>query len=259
MLSELSAARERESADQLELARASRLTTMGAMTASIAHEINQPLAAIAANANAGLRWLARSSPDLEEVHAALKRINTDAHRAGEIIQSVRSIFKKAPQQGALVDVNALIQEVLALVHGDLMSHQVAVKTDLDRDLLPVRADRVQLQQVALNLITNAVEAMSTVDGQPRLLTVSTRPHERDGVLIRVQDSGPGIDPGGLERIFDAFFSTKSSGMGMGLFICRSIVEAHGGHLWATPAEQGGAVFNLVLPVGQPVADEVVAS
>ncbi len=258
MLSELSAARERESADQLELARASRLTTMGAMTASIAHEINQPLAAIAANANAGLRWLARSSPDIEEVHAALKRINTDAHRAGEIIQSVRSIFKKAPQQGALVDVNTLIQEVLALVHGDLMSHQVAVKTDLDRDLLPVRADRVQLQQVALNLITNAIEAMGTVDGQPRLLTVSTRPHERDGVLIRVQDSGPGIDPGGLERIFDAFFSTKSSGMGMGLFICRSIVEAHGGHLWATSAEPGGAAFNLVLPVGQPAADEVVA-
>jgi two-component system NtrC family sensor kinase len=257
MLSELSAARERESADQLELARASRLTTMGAMTASIAHEINQPLAAIAANANAGLRWLARSSPDIEEVHAALKRINTDAHRAGEIIQSVRSIFKKAPQQGAPVDVNTLIQEVLALVHGDLMSHQVAVKTDLDRDLLPVRADRVQLQQVALNLITNAIEAMSTVDGQPRRLTVSTRPHERDGVLIRVQDSGPGIDPGGLERIFDAFFSTKSSGMGMGLFICRSIVEAHGGHLWAS-AEPGGAAFNLVLPVGQPAADEVVA-
>jgi two-component system, NtrC family, sensor kinase len=257
MLSELSASRERESADQLELARASRLTTMGAMTASIAHEINQPLAAIAANANAGLRWLARSSPDIEEVHAALKRINTDAHRAGEIIQSVRSIFKKAPQQGALVDVNTLIQEVLALVHGDLMSHQVAVKTDLDRDLLPVRADRVQLQQVALNLITNAIEAMSTVEGQPRLLTVSTRPHERDGVLIRVQDSGPGIDPGGLERIFDAFFSTKSSGMGMGLFICRSIVEAHGGHLWAS-AEPGGAAFNLVLPVGQPAADEVVA-
>jgi C4-dicarboxylate-specific signal transduction histidine kinase len=259
MLAELSAARERESADQLELARASRLTTMGAMTASIAHEINQPLAAIAANANAGLRWLARSSPDLEEVHAALKRINTDAHRAGEIIQSVRSIFKKAPQQGTLVDVNTLIQEVLALVHGDLMSHQVAAKTDLDRDVLPVQADRVQLQQVVLNLITNAIEAMNSVEGRPRLLTVSTRPHERDDVLIRVQDSGPGIDPGGLERIFDAFFSTKSSGMGMGLFICRSIAEAHGGHLWATSAEPGGAVFNLVLPVGQPAAGEVVPS
>jgi signal transduction histidine kinase len=258
MLSELSEARERESADQLELARASRLTTMGAMTASIAHEINQPLAAIAANANAGLRWLARASPDIEEVHAALKRINTDAHRAGEIIQSVRSIFKKAPQQGALVDVNAMIQEVLALVHGDLIGHQVAVKTDLDRDLAPVRADRVQLQQVVLNLITNAVEAMSTVEARPRLLTVATRPHEDEGVLIRVHDSGPGIEPGGRERIFDAFFSTKSSGMGMGLFICRSIVEAHGGHLWATSGETGGAVFNLVLPVGQPAEDEVVA-
>jgi two-component system NtrC family sensor kinase len=259
MLSELSAAREREGADQLELARVSRLTTMGAMTASIAHEINQPLAAIAANANAGLRWLARPSPDIEEVHATLKRINTDAHRAGEIIQSVRSIFKRAPQQGAPVDVSTMIQEVLALVHGDLISHQVAVKTDLDRDLSPVRADRVQLQQVILNLITNAAEAMSAVEGRPRLLNVATRPHERDGVLIRVQDSGPGIDPGGKERIFDAFFSTKTSGMGMGLFICRSIVEAHGGHLWATSADTGGAVFNLVLPVGQPAADEVVPS
>ena len=258
MLSELSAARERESADQLELARASRLTTMGAMTASIAHEINQPLAAIAANANAGLRWLARASPDLEEVHAALKRINTDAHRAGEIIQSVRSIFKKAPQQGAAVDVNGMIQEVLALVHGDLIGHHIAVKTDLDPDLRRVRADRVQLQQVMLNLITNAVEAMSAVEGRRRFLNVATRPHERDAVLIRVQDSGPGIDPGGKERIFDAFFSTKTSGMGMGLFICRSIVEAHGGNLWATSAETGGAVFNLVLPVGEPATDEVVS-
>jgi len=149
--------------------------------------------------------------------------------------------------------------VLALVHGDLIGHQIAVKTDLDRDLAPVRADRVQLQQVILNLITNAVEAMSLVDVRQRFLTVSTRPQERDGVMIRVQDSGPGIDPGGKERIFDAFFSTKSSGMGMGLFICRSIVEAHGGHLWATTAETGGAVFNLVLPVGQPAADEVVPS
>jgi signal transduction histidine kinase len=123
----------------------------------------------------------------------------------------------------------------------------------------VRADRVQLQQVILNLITNAVEAMSAVEGRPRLLVVTTRRQEDDGVLIRVQDSGPGIEPGGRERIFDAFFSTKSSGMGMGLFICRSIVEGHGGHLWATAAETGGAVFNLVLPVGQPAADEVVAS
>src|SRR5271169_2690678 len=147
MLSELSAARERESSDQFELARVSRLTTMGAMTASIAHEINQPLAAIAANANAGLRWLSRSTPDLEEAHAALKRINNDAHRASEVIQSIRSVFKKAPQQGALVDVNGVIVEVLALVHSELLSHQVSAKSDLLQDLPPVRADRVQLQQV----------------------------------------------------------------------------------------------------------------
>jgi len=228
---------------------------MGAMTASIAHEINQPLAAIAANANAGLRWLSRTTPDLEEVHAALKRINNDAHRASEVIQSIRSVFKKAPQQGALVDVNGVIVEVLALVHSELLSHQVSAKSDLLQDLPPVRADRVQLQQVVLNLITNAIEAMSSVEGRARLLTVTSQREEPNSALIKVQDTGPGIDHDGKDRIFDAFFSTKSSGMGMGLFICRSIVEAHGGHLWATAAEPYGTIFHLVLPIGQPAAGD----
>jgi two-component system, NtrC family, sensor kinase len=250
MLSELSAARERESSDQFELARVSRLTTMGAMTASIAHEINQPLAAIAANANAGLRWLSRPAPDIEEVHAALKRINNDAHRASEVIQSVRSIFKKAPQQGASVDVNDVVLEVLALVHGELMNYHVAAKPDLDPYLPRVRADRVQLQQVILNLVMNAVEAMGSIQDRARLLNVASRRHEPNGVLITVQDTGPGIDPDAKDRIFDAFFSTKSSGMGMGLFICRSIVEAHGGRLWATPARLHGTIFHLVLPIGE---------
>ena len=174
MLSELSAARERESSDQFELARVSRLTTMGAMTASIAHEINQPLAAIAANANAGLRWLSRTTPDLEEVHAALKRINNDAHRASEVIQSIRSIFKKAPQQGALVDVNDVVLEVLALVHGELINYRVSAISDLLQNLPQVRADRVQLQQVILNLITNAVEAMGTVGDRARVLNVASQ-------------------------------------------------------------------------------------
>jgi signal transduction histidine kinase len=250
MLSELSAARERESSDQFELARVSRLTTMGAMTASIAHEINQPLAAIAANANAGLRWLSRSTPDIDEVHAALKRINNDAHRASEVIQSIRSIFKKAPQQGALVDINAVVQEVLALVHGELINYRVAVRSDLRSQLPPVRADHVQLQQVILNLIMNAVEAMGTVEDGARVLSVASQTQEPNGVLLTVQDTGPGIDPSRKDRIFDAFFSTKSSGMGMGLFICRSIVEAHGGHLWATAAQPHGAIFHLALPIGE---------
>ena len=253
MLSELSAARERESSDQFELARVSRLTTMGAMTASIAHEINQPLAAIAANANAGLRWLSRTTPDIEEVHAALKRINNDAHRASEVIQSIRSIFKKAPQQGALVDVNDVVLEVLALVHGELINYRVSAISDLLQNLPQVRADRVQLQQVILNLITNAVEAMGTVGDRARVLNVASQRHEPNGVLVTVQDTGPGIDPNGKDRIFDAFYSTKSSGMGMGLFICRSIVESHGGRLWATPAVPHGAIFHLVLPIGDAAA------
>jgi signal transduction histidine kinase len=251
MLSELSAARERESADQFELARVSRLTTMGAMTASIAHEINQPLAAIAANANAGLRWLSRTQPDIEEVHAALKRINSDAHRASEVIQGIRSIFKKAPQQGAPVDLNELVLEVLALVHGELINYRVTVKSDLFEQLPRVRVDRVQLQQVILNLIMNAVEAMGSVEDGPRLLAVTSRAEERNAVLT-VEDSGPGIDPARRDRIFDAFFSTKSSGMGMGLFICRSIVEAAGGRLWATAAQPRGAIFHLTLPIGEAV-------
>jgi two-component system NtrC family sensor kinase len=254
MLSELSAARERESSEQFELARVSRLTTMGAMTASIAHEINQPLAAIAANANAGLRWLSRPTPDIDEVHAALKRINNDAHRASEVIQSVRSIFKKAPQQGALVDVNGVIQEVLSLVHAEIISSHVSIRSDLLQDLPRVRADRIQLQQVILNLITNAIEAMGSVEGRQRLLIVTSQRQEPNSVLVTVQDNGPGIDPDARDRIFDAFFSTKSSGMGMGLFICRSIIEAHGGHLRATPAEPGGTIFHLVLPIGEPAED-----
>jgi two-component system NtrC family sensor kinase len=250
MLSELSAARERESSDQFELARVSRLTTMGAMTASIAHEINQPLAAIAANANAGLRWLSRSTPDIDEVHAALKRINNDAHRASEVIQSIRSIFKKAPQQGALVDVNDVVSEVLALVHGELINYRVSVKSDLLQHLPRVRADRVQLQQVILNLIMNAVEAMGSVEDRARVLSVTSQTQEPNSVLLTVQDNGPGIDPSRKDRIFDAFFSTKSSGMGMGLFICRSIVEAYGGRLWATQADPNGAIFHLILPIGE---------
>jgi signal transduction histidine kinase len=251
MLSELSAARERESSEQFELARVSRLTTMGAMTASIAHEINQPLAAIAANANAGLRWLSRPTPDLEEVHATLKRINNDAHRASDVIQGIRAVFKKTPAQGVLVDVNGVITEVLALVHGELIGHLVQARSELLADLPQIRADRVQLQQVILNLVMNAIEAMSAVEGRPRRLEVKSSRQAPDAVLVTVEDSGPGIDPEGRERIFDAFFSTKSSGMGMGLFICRSIVEAHGGRLWVTNAKTHGAIFNLALPVGQP--------
>src|SRR5262249_9263563 len=157
-------------------------------------------------------------------------------------------FKKAPQQGALVDINDVVLEVLALVHGELINHRISAISDLLPNLPPVRADRVQLQQVILNLITNAVEAMRTVEDRPGMVNVRPQRHEPNGVLVTVQDTGPGIDPDRKDRIFDAFFSTKSSGMGMGLFICRSIVETHGGRLWATSAVPHGAIFHLVLPI-----------
>ena len=174
MLAELSAARERETSDQIELGRAARLTTVGAMTASIAHEINQPLAAIAANANAGLRWLGRSTPNIEEVRAALTRINNDAHRASEVIQSIRSVFKKGTQELAPLDMNALVLEVVGFLHGELANFRVAVQPGLLEDLPQVVADRIQLQQVMLNLIMNAAEAMNAVEDRERILTITSR-------------------------------------------------------------------------------------
>ena len=250
MLSELAAAREREMSEHSEAARVSRLTTMGAMTASIAHEINQPLAAIVANGNAGLRWLANASPDLDEVCASLKRIVSDGHRASQVIGSIRAMFKKDSQERADVSLNDLVHEVTALVQAEIQSRRVTLKTELLQELPPVVADRVQLRQVFLNLMVNAIEAMGSVTHRARLLRVKSEIHEPDGVLITVQDSGIGIGPTEMERIFDAFFTTKSDGMGMGLAICRSIIEAHGGRLWASPGTPHGSVFYFVLPSGR---------
>ena len=252
MMSELAAARERETLDQArvatihaELARVSRLTTMGEMTASIAHEINQPIAAIVASANAGLRWLANSVPDLDEARAALKRIVADGHRAGQVMKSVRSMFKDKSAKVSL-DANELIGEVLALLHRDLQKHAIEIRTELAGGLPQIMADPVQLQQVLLNLISNAVEAMAAVDDRRRVLRITSSLHESDNVLITVTDSGTGIDPEHKDRIFEAFFTTKSSGMGMGLSICRSIVEAHGGQLSVAPAMPNGSTFSILL-------------
>jgi signal transduction histidine kinase len=250
MLSELAAAREREMSEHSEAARVSRLTTMGAMTASIAHEINQPLAAIVANGNAGLRWLANASPDLDEVRASLKRIVGDGHRASQVIGSIRAMFKKDSQERADVSLNDLVHEVTALVQAEIQSRRVTLKTELLQELPPVVADRVQLRQVFLNLMVNAIEAMGSVTHRARLLLVKSEIHELDGVLITVQDSGIGVGPTETERIFDAFFTTKSDGMGMGLAISRSIIEAHGGRLWASPGTPHGSVFYFVLPSGR---------
>src|SRR5262245_22959237 len=253
MLSELAAARERESVDQArvaavhaELARVSRLTTMGEMTASIAHEINQPIAAIVASANAGLRWLANSVPDLDEARAALKRIVADGHRAGQVMKSVRSMFKDGGAKVSL-DVNALIGEVLALLHRDLQKRAIEIETELAEGLPQIMADPVQLQQVLLNLISNAIDAMAALDDRRGLLRITSSFQKPDNVLITVTDSGTGIDPEHKDRIFEAFFTTKSSGMGMGLSICRSIVQAHGGQLSVAPAMPCGTTFAILLP------------
>jgi C4-dicarboxylate-specific signal transduction histidine kinase len=217
------------------------------MAASIAHELNQPLAAIVTNGNAGLRWLAKATPDFDEVRAALQRIVSDGHRASQLIGTIRSMFKKDGQKKAPVDVNQLIQEVLGLMQGELQNQQVSLQTELEAQPIQVSGDRVQLQQVILNLITNAIDAMGSVTEHPRVLRVRSETDESDAVVITVEDSGAGIDPKGTDRIFDMFYTTKSHGMGIGLAICRSIIEAHGGRISASSGNPHGSVFQVVLP------------
>jgi C4-dicarboxylate-specific signal transduction histidine kinase len=248
MLSELSDTREREKSEQAELARVTRLVTMGAMTASIAHEVNQPLAAIVANSNAALRWLALVEPNIAEANAALKRIVKDGHRASQVIAGIRSTFKKEQSERTWLSVNDLVQEALQLAQPGLQGPQIAVTMDLAEGLPDVLADRVQLQQVLINLINNAAEAMAHIADSERSLRIATSLQDGE-VRISVADSGDGIDPEHLNSIFDPFFTTKASGMGLGLAICRSIVEAHGGRLWVTPSDLRGSTFHVALPPG----------
>jgi PAS domain S-box-containing protein len=239
-------------AAQRELARASRQTTVGAMAASIAHEINQPLSALVTNGGIGLLLLAKPDSDRNELRDVLKRIIDDGHRASHIIASIRAMFKKDHRERSAVDVNDLVRDVVALVHGELASHGVSLRLDLRRELPQVTADPVQLQQVLLNLIMNAVEAMSSANnGGERSLLVQSYLHGSD-VAITVEDSGPGIDAEHMDRVFDAFFTTKSHGMGLGLAICQSIVESHDGRLWASNRIPHGSVFHVQLPGGGPV-------
>ncbi|HEV8466651.1 MAG TPA: ATP-binding protein, partial [Pseudolabrys sp.] len=247
MLGELSVAREREIMSQAEIARVSRLTTMGAMVASIAHEIRQPLAAVVANSHAGTRWLTREEPNLGEVRAALESIGENGHRANEVITSISAMFKKNPERRMPVDMNEVVNNVLNLSRGELRSRKITLHTKLAPDLPRVSADSVQLTEVLLNLVMNAVEAMSTTAEKLRVLAIASR-LEAEGVTITVEDSGAGIDAKSAEQIFEAFFTTKSTGMGMGLAICRSIIAAHDGRLWASPGNSCGAIFHIVLPV-----------
>jgi PAS domain S-box-containing protein len=237
---------------QMELAHANRVATMGQLSASIAHEVTQPIASARNNARAALNFLDRSPPDLDEVREALGCIVGDADRAGGIIERIRDQIKKAPPRNDRFDLNQMIEEVIGLAQSVITENGVSVQTRLASGMAPVHGDRVQLQQVVLNLILNAVEAMSSVEAGERELLISTEQQSQaNSTLVAVRDSGPGIDPERLERVFEAFYTTKSSGLGMGLSICRSIIEAHGGRLWASANLPRGASFQFALPVRAP--------
>src|SRR5215469_11479393 len=241
-------------AARAELAHSTQMMAMSGMAASIAHEIKQPLAAIVASGNAGLRWLARATPDLSEVRLALKRVVYDGHRAGEVVDGIRSMFKKDGQTETQQDINELVREVLVLLHDEIQSRQVSTRIELTDRLPKVSANRVQLQQVLVNLIANAVEAMSAIENRARILRVKTEMNEFNHMMITVEDSGMGIDPKNIDRIFDTFFTTKSHGMGMGLSICRSIIERHGGRMLVSHGQPHGSIFQVLLPIAGIVAD-----
>jgi len=246
------ARKERERLRQLEadLAHMNRLSTMGELAASLAHEVKQPIAAARNNARAALNFLDRCPPDLGEVREALSCVAGDADRAGHIVDRVRDCIKKAPPRQDRFDLNKAVNEVIALARSEVANNGVSVQTRLAAGLSPVRGDRVQLQQVVLNFVMNAVEAMSSVGEGGRELLISSEQSHGDGVLVAVRDSGPGIDPKHLNRIFEAFYTTKARGIGMGLSICRSIIDAHGGRLWAEANEPRGAVFQFTLPAAE---------
>jgi PAS domain S-box-containing protein len=233
---------------QMELAHANRVATLGQITASIAHEVNQPIAAAVTNADAALRWLGAQPPDLDETREALGRILQNGKRAGEVIGRIRALVKKSPSRRESVAINDAILEVIALTRGEAAKTRVSVTTALAEDLPLTRGDRVQLQQVILNLIINAVEAMGGTSPMSRKLLISTRRAGSDGILVAVEDSGPGLTPANLEQLFQAFYTTKPGGLGLGLSICRSIIEAHGGRLWVEANEPQGAIFQFTMPV-----------
>ena len=234
---------------QAELTHVTRVSTLGEMTASIAHEVNQPLAAVVTNANACVRWLGHQPPNLAEARQAVGRIIKEGNRASDVIGRIRALVRKAPPRKDRLDINEIILEVIALSRNEVHRNRVTLKPQLSDDLPLVLADRIQLQQVVLNLILNGLEAMSEVVDRSRELHVSSGRHESSGVLVAVRDSGKGISPESLDHLFDAFFTTKPDGMGMGLAICRSIIEGHGGLLWASPNSPQGAIFQFTLPPG----------
>jgi PAS domain S-box-containing protein len=230
-----------------ELARVTRIMTLGELAASIAHEINQPLSAIVTDAGASMRWLRNEPPNVPQAMEGLEAIAAAGAKAGEIIVGVRQLIRKSPPRMERVDVNREIQEVIALTRTEIQDHRVSLETRLAPRLPELLADRVQVQQVILNLIMNALESMLSCDG-PRELSIESSAAEPGPITVQVKDTGKGLDPAAIEHVFDAFYTTKSDGMGMGLAISRSIVEAHGGKLWAAANSPRGAVFGFSLPV-----------
>jgi PAS domain S-box-containing protein len=233
---------------QMELAHANRVVTTGQLTASIAHEVNQPIAATVTNAQAALRWLDARPPDLDEVRHAIARIVRDAHRAGDVIGRIRDLVKKAPSRTNSIDMNEAVREVIELIGGEAVKNGVSLQMELGKGLPLIKGDRVQLQQVVLNLIINAVQAVGAVADGAREVLITTAQADPNGVIVAVKDSGPGLAPASLERLFEAFYTTKPGGLGMGLSICRSIIEAHEGRVWVTANLPRGAVFQFTLPL-----------
>src|SRR6266576_3377933 len=232
---------------QAELAHVTRVTILGELAASIAHEVNQPLSGIITNSNACIHWLAGDSPNLDEGREAVRRILRDGNRASDVISRIRALISKTDTEKSRLDVNDAIQEVVALAQGEVRRNRVALRTELAADVPLVVGDRVQLQQVILNLVMNGVEAMASVADRPRELLIYSQPHESDKVLVAVRDSGTGLHSENVDRLFEPFFSTKPKGMGMGLAISRSIIESHGGRLWAVPNDGPGVTFAFALP------------
>ena len=232
---------------QLELAHASRVTTMGELTASIAHELRQPLSAAVTNGTTCQHWLSEDTLDLARARKAAQRMIAAARRASEVMDRIRGLLNKTPPEKNSVVVNDLLRETVAVRENELRARQIVVATELAEPSPRIMGDRVQLQQVVLNLFMNGAEAMSRVDDRTRLLRIRSQREAPDSVLVAVEDSGTGLDPAIAERIFDPFFTTKAGGMGMGLSVCRSIIDGHGGRLWASPVHSGGAVVQFTLP------------
>jgi PAS domain S-box-containing protein len=242
---------------QAELAHVTRVTTLGEMSASIAHEINQPLAAILLNAEATLRLLSRDVPDSQEARAAIADVIKDAHRAGEVIRRIRDFSKKAHPQMMQLNINEVVEEAVKLVRHEALQHGVTIRFEFASGLPPVRGDRIQLQQVIVNLAVNGMEAMTSVQDRERVLMVGTQRDQSDRILVAVADAGVGIERENLDRVFGAFHTTKPGGLGMGLAICRSIIEAHGGRLWAEADVPRGAIFRFTVPALATSTSEVI--